>query len=835
MDHDAPPPTQLPSPIIIREKAKRSARACIQCRKLKKTCEGNSVPCVRCKASGAACIFDKPASSVVEDVGLTRLASIEAQLASNEERMDMVVQQVGDIANVLGEVLVRLRGAGSSGQTLPSPSALSYSAQPFNAFDPTASTSAQPASSKLPLLRRVSASTAAASGGFQPLPPIYPSPLGGSSSSSSKPSPQDPAAAAASAVTSATAAFSSGLDALASLASSSPDIHRFASRMGQPISALADAVAQLGDTESENKPDAKDGEEQPEGEPPAKRAKLAIPPAPSCPEQLDLVAKGLITETEARTLVLVWMKECQPFCSILDPGYDTYEGLRARSPFLFNVVVYTALRALEKNAPPSKELLAAAEETRRFARDQVFQTPKLEDVQATMVMSCYHQEPYLLSGMGLRLALAARLDKTLDEIEAHGWDKTDDKARRLTHQLRCWVYILYLDLKHSRYTGRMILVQRHDLDAVINKAERALGLPFAIFTDIRHFANLALVGIERQILHETGVMAKTDASFAQQVAYVHEKRAQLQKWHEYWDMMIREHLPSTLAWPRKSHLRMYHDSCLFLYSATFREHLLDRPHDEAAAAELSKLAQIGLEHARCNIGLVLDSSVYKAGSQWSGYLLRVDMAFTALFLLKSASAYPNLVDREEVSQAVFQLAELLSSIAGSQRYSAMLRAARDQYLSRTAAVTPPTQPAPASASTSASAPAASGPSAIPAPSEPAGSSSLRSILVPPLPTLSGPLSTFSSTSLPAFSPAAPTVPPHPSSFPPASSTPSAPLQAFTPSATGGAGAAALLPGEMEIDWSSLAVPQSLLDDPGVLLNHDWTGTLGSLPNWLDSL
>lgn len=172
---------------------------------------------------------------------------------------------------------------------------------------------------------------------------------------------------------------SSALDALAHLASSaSPDVHRFASHMNQPIAALQDAVEQLDEGEAEAEADVVSGEEEgstgqeqalaggtavdsdgigqgrpgpgvpggaasvdtkagldvgddprhtyqtattansarrdsvrlrgdPAGsshstERPTKRVRVAKPPAPS-PDQLDLVAKGLIADEEARALV----------------------------------------------------------------------------------------------------------------------------------------------------------------------------------------------------------------------------------------------------------------------------------------------------------------------------------------------------------------------------------------------------------------------------------------------------------------------------------------------------------------------------------------------------
>ena len=152
----------------------------------------------------------------------------------------------------------------------------------------------------------------------------------------------------------------SALDALAHLASSaSPDVHRFASHMRQPIQALQDAVEQLneGETSADDGPLEGEGEHEgasttaaggggdrkpslghhrgastaplnqkasssdPNGanvgankdarssggtsERPAKRARIARPMMAPTPDQFDLVAKGLISDIEARALVLL--------------------------------------------------------------------------------------------------------------------------------------------------------------------------------------------------------------------------------------------------------------------------------------------------------------------------------------------------------------------------------------------------------------------------------------------------------------------------------------------------------------------------------------------------
>ncbi|BGP25338.1 hypothetical protein JCM10295v2_004261 [Rhodotorula toruloides] len=776
-------------------------------------CEGGSAPCVRCKQAGAECVFDKPASSVVEDAGLTRLSAIEAALATNERRMDTLVQQMGEVTNVLMEVVGRLKQYGSS-QPGQSPAALPYPANQVSPFG----------------------SGLDASGLQHPTPPFgRPRPLSaGSPSLSSLPNLAAAAAFRTSPVTSGSPSFPrppsnpsssqiSALDALAHLASSnSPDVHRFASRVRAPISALQDAVAEMGDeaeTKSdellEEKPETaqqKGASEEKDGERPAKRSRIAVRTAPTSPDQFDLVAKGLIGDKEARALVLLWMKECANFCAVLDQNYDTYESLRKRSPFLFNTVLYTALRAQERCSPPSTELVAAAEETRRFARNQVFESkPSLESIQATMVLACYHQQPYILSGMALRLALAVKLDTSFEQLEAHGWHQTDEKARRLTAQLRTWIYIVTLNAQHERNLGVMSLMRQEDVDALVERADRALSLPHAIGTDYRHIANLRLCSIVRIIMQDTAAMAQRPESIADQIAYYYEKAQLLNDWHTHYDQLIAAYQPSPLAWARRSHSRMYHDAKLGLLASIFKSRLFDPPATDTF--EITRMAQEALADARTALQMVLGSPVYRSGTQWSGYLLRTDMSFACLFLLKSGAAFPQLVNREEVARDVQQVAELLSNVAGSQRYAAMLLAARDQYLERTA---PP--------------PEASGISDLATASNLSETSAAGEVYPAQLPTLSQPLEQYGNGNLSAFSSIS-----DPANIPVGtnpSSVPQTPFSALGLSSNGAGNAGmALMPGEMDIDWS-IAMP---LFDDSLLSQHDWMATVGNPPNWFDNL
>lgn len=183
----------------------------------------------------------------------------------------------------------------------------------------------------------------------------------------------------------------------------------------------------------------------------------------------DAVMKGVLSEKEARELVALWHKDLQPFCAVLDAHYDNYESLRRRSSFLFNTVLYTAQRSCPS---ASVELAALAEETKEFAQTAIFDpNPPLENIQAVLLMACWHEEPcvlvciprcaldaaeslwlsamlnsYLLSGYALRMALASKLDTALEQLDPNNHSDPEG-TRHLMARIRCYLLVSFWDWK----------------------------------------------------------------------------------------------------------------------------------------------------------------------------------------------------------------------------------------------------------------------------------------------------------------------------------------------------------------------------------------------------
>ena len=66
-----------------------------------------------------------------------------------------------------------------------------------------------------------------------------------------------------------------------------------------------------------------------------------------------VVEMGLVSDTEARELYYIFFSGCHLFIPLFDPAYDTYEGLKARAPWRFDVVLGVASKVRAGNGPPS--------------------------------------------------------------------------------------------------------------------------------------------------------------------------------------------------------------------------------------------------------------------------------------------------------------------------------------------------------------------------------------------------------------------------------------------------------------------------------------------------
>lgn len=246
----------------------------------------------------------------------------------------------------------------------------------------------------------------------------------------------------------------------------------------------------------------------------------------------------MYTHTYAYDLSCSWWKEMGHFCPLLDQKHDTYERLHEESPFLVNALLFTALRASSPDTDTEDMLENVQEATRKYAQMLAFDlNPTLETIQAYLVLACFLAEPYLYSGIAMRLALCARYDTAYARLLAHE-DKGDETGRHLTAQLRAYLYAMFLDFKHSRYSGRAIPSRLEDVQILASYADELLALPHTLPNDHRNVANLKYVLWERKVLEDSSRIF--DPTLEEHRDYLKSQEAEIRTMYERYDALACE-------------------------------------------------------------------------------------------------------------------------------------------------------------------------------------------------------------------------------------------------------------------------------------------------------
>ena len=118
---------------------------------------------------------------------------------------------------------------------------------------------------------------------------------------------------------------------------------------------------------------------------PKKRKRVEPIPPNSFPH---VVEKGLVSDTEARSLYNIFFSGCHYFIPLFDPSYDTYEGLKERTPFCFDAILAVAAKIRAGGGPPGDAFYQCLEEAQGIARSTLFgPVVKKEAVQGELQLS----------------------------------------------------------------------------------------------------------------------------------------------------------------------------------------------------------------------------------------------------------------------------------------------------------------------------------------------------------------------------------------------------------------------------------------------------------------
>jgi Fungal specific transcription factor domain len=160
-----------------------------------------------------------------------------------------------------------------------------------------------------------------------------------------------------------------------------------------------------------------------------------------------VVEKGLVSDTEARELYHIFFSGCHLFIPLFDPSYDTYEGLKERSPWCFDAILAVALKIRAGNGPPSATFYKCLEAAQGTARSTLFgPAMSKEAVQAMLLLAAWSSSSgWLPSGHALRMALDLGLHRALEELADSSGKRSDGEERHLVVSARIWLCLYWFD------------------------------------------------------------------------------------------------------------------------------------------------------------------------------------------------------------------------------------------------------------------------------------------------------------------------------------------------------------------------------------------------------
>ncbi|KAG9050769.1 hypothetical protein FS837_002713 [Tulasnella sp. UAMH 9824] len=391
-----------------------------------------------------------------------------------------------------------------------------------------------------------------------------------------------------------------------------------------------------------------------------KRKRVEPTPRNAFPNVLD---KGLVAESEARELYTIFFSGCHLFIPLFDPAYDTFEGLRDRTPFCFDAILAVASKIRAGTGPPSATFHRCLEEAQGIARSTLFgPVVRKEAVQAMLLLAAWSTNGWLPSGHAMRMALDLGLHRALEKLaEPSSKKRSDEEERDLVVSARIWLCLYWFDHQMSLGTGRPIILRD---ETSVRHCRLLLAHPMASPTDVRLVSLVELIAQKTQIY-------ETLSPFNGQVthstlAFVRRANTALEQWWEECDGLHRA------AMDEDSLMRKILSGELMFAKVWLVCVALRGVSWDKMPFEQRELAFQAKEAASNCLATFLQSPEYRAALRYAVHDSLVTAAFSGLFLLKIANLFPTEVDINAITLQVEQLAQLLSEVA-AERYALTIR------------------------------------------------------------------------------------------------------------------------------------------------------------------
>lgn len=160
----------------------------------------------------------------------------------------------------------------------------------------------------------------------------------------------------------------------------------------------------------------------------------------------DPVEAGLCSPARGQDLLDAFYAHCHNSIPVFDPATDTWDGLRARSPFALTAAMMVGAKFMNES-PEEKKLQEHAE---RMAKDTLFAPMRddidLETVQAMIILTAWGSAGWKTGGHALRLAMEQHLYRCLPHLVRTGMGRGKSGAaleaeRPLVVGARVWLAV----------------------------------------------------------------------------------------------------------------------------------------------------------------------------------------------------------------------------------------------------------------------------------------------------------------------------------------------------------------------------------------------------------
>lgn len=254
----------------------------------------------------------------------------------------------------------------------------------------------------------------------------------------------------------------------------------------------------------------------------------------------DCLDAGLLSLEQARHYFSIFFQGCDHFVPVLDPRYDSFESIRARSSLLFGAICAVGCRVVTGSETQQwhmldfhvKRMLTCALASPSMA--------SLETIQALLVRSCYASERSLLVAAATRMAIDLDFASSYDEMvnrsvapAARGVSSAslDQDTITLMRRVRTWLHLFVL--------GQILHVDAADLATFkfvgdLRRCRIILKSPAATELDLSLFSQVELNAVRGRIYDSlSGLVGFSDEDAMMDV--VREAKIDIALWYDDWE------------------------------------------------------------------------------------------------------------------------------------------------------------------------------------------------------------------------------------------------------------------------------------------------------------